>query len=316
MADRRRARANAMLALAAAIWGFAFVTQRLGARFVGPMTFNAVRFAIAAVFVTAVIVVRDRWRRQPVARQWALTKRALLPGALAGAVLAVAGGLQQAGMSDAIVGQGATAGEAAFITGLYMVLVPLVGAFLGHRVRLPIVIGVVLSVAGLYLICVTDGLVVTPGNLLVLASAFVWTAHILVIDRFSKRLSVLRLAAIQFASCAVVSSIFSPAVDAAPFAGIDQAVIPLLYGGLMSGGIAFTLQVVAQRDALAAHASLIMALEAVFGAIGGALLLGENMGVRGYVGAALMVAGILTSQVVRSKPPSASASLAPDGAVR
>jgi len=287
-----------MLALAAAIWGFAFVAQRVGADYVGPLTFSSARFAIAAVFLWCVIAVRDGRRGIPMARRWAMTKRALLPGILVGAVLALAGGLQQAGMTEAVVGRAATAGEAAFITGLYMVLVPLVGSFLGHRVHWPIVAGVALAVVGLYLISVTDGLSISLGNVLVLACAFGWTAHILLIDRFSKRLSVLRLAAIQFVACSVVSALLSPLVDDAPFAGLAQAWVPLLYSGLLAGGVAFTLQVVAQRDALAAHASLIMALESVFGALGGALILGENMGVRGYVGAALMVAGIAVSQVV------------------
>jgi len=201
-------------------------------------------------------------------------------------------------MTASVVGEAAHAGESAFITGLYMVLVPLIGAFLGHKVRWPIVLGVALSVVGLYLICVTDGLTVSAGNLFVLASAFVWAAQILLIDRFSKGLSVLRLAVVQFAMCAIVSAVVSPVIDAAPFTGLDEALIPLLYGGFVAGGIAFTLQVVAQRDALAAHASLIMALEAVFGALGGALILGEDMGPRGYLGAALMVLGIVVSQVV------------------
>ncbi|MCL2464971.1 MAG: DMT family transporter [Micrococcales bacterium] len=286
-----------MLALAAAIWGFAFVAQRVGADHVGPLTFSCVRFAIAAVFLWCVIAVRDGRRGIPMAKRWGLTKRALLPGILIGTVLALAGGLQQAGMTGAVVGRAATAGEAAFITGLYMVLVPLVGSFLGHRVHWPIVAGVALAVVGLYLISVTDGLSISLGNVLVLMCALGWTAHILLIDRFSKRLSVLRLAATQFVACAVVSAVLSPLVDNVPFAGIAQAWLPLLYSGLLAGGVAFTLQVVAQRDALAAHASLLMALESVFGALGGALLLGENMGARGYAGAALMVAGIVVSQL-------------------
>ncbi len=295
MANHRRARANAMLAIAAAAWGFGFVAQRQGADHVGPMSFNAVRFLLAALFVCCVILFRNTRRHVTRQRRRSLLKRALGPGVLVGLVLAVAGGLQQAGMSDT------TAGQSAFVTGLYMVLVPLVGMFLGNRMRWPILVGVVLAVAGLYLICVKDGLSVSRGNLLTLASAFCWTAHILLLDRFSKNVSTLRLAATQFVTCAVASAIASPIFDAQPFAGLQDAVIPLAYGGFVAGGIAFTLQVVAQRDALAAHAALLMALESVFGAIGGALLLGENMGVRGYSGAALMVVGIAVSQFFAAK---------------
>jgi len=291
MPGHRRARANVLLLCASAIWGFTFVAQRLGADHVGPLTFNAVRFAMAAVFVGAIIVVLD-WRRGLTReRRRAATRKAVVPGLICGLVLALAGGLQQAGMSTV------TASNAAFITGLYMVLVPLAGGLLlGHKVAWPIVVGVVVAVVGLYLICVPHGLAMTWGSGLVLLSSLAWTAHILLIDHFSKRVSALRFAVAQFVGCAVVSAALSPLTDASPFTGIGQAIIPLLFCGLMAGGIAFTLQVVAQRDALAAHAALIMSLESVFGAIGGALLLGENMGLRGYVGAVLMVLGIVVSQ--------------------
>ena len=286
-----------MLVCASAIWGLTFVAQRLGAAYVGPMTFNTVRFVLAALFVCGLIVVLDRRRGLSRERRRAATRKALVPGLVCGLILAVAGGLQQAGMTDV------TAGDAAFITGLYMVLVPLAGGLMGHRIGWPVVVGVLAAVAGLYLICVPQaGLTVTGGTWLVLAGSFFWAAQILFIDRFAKQVSALRFAAAQFIGCAVVSAAFSPLFDARPFAGIGQAIVPLLFSGVLAGGVAFTLQVVAQRDALAAHAALIMALESVFGALGGALLLGEDMGARGYAGAALMVAGIVISQQRRRTP--------------
>ena len=283
-----------MLTAASAIWGFAFVAQRVGAQVVGPLTFNAVRFAMAAVFVCGLVVFFDRRRGLTREVRWDQTRRAIGPGLICGAVLALAGGLQQAGMTGP---DGTTAGNAAFITGMYMVLVPLAGLFLGQRVGWPVAVGVVCAVTGLYLICVTDGFTIVRGDQLVLISAFAWTAHILCIDHFSKRTSPLRLAAAQFAGCSVVSALASPLAEAAPFTGVWEAIVPLLYGGLLAGGVAFTFQVLAQRDARPAHASLIMALETVFGALGGALLLGENMGLRGYLGAALMVVGVVVSQL-------------------
>ena len=280
-----------MLVCASAIWGLTFAFQRLGAQYVGPMTFNAVRFVLAALFVCGLIAVLDRRRGLSRERRRAATRKALVPGLICGVILATAGGLQQAGMTEV------TAGDAAFITGLYMVLVPLAGGLMGNRVEWPVAVGVVPAVIGLYLICVPEkGLTITGGTWLVLASSIFWAAQILFIDRYAKNVSALRFAASQFAGCAAVSAIFSPLFDEHPFSGIEQAVVPLLFGGFMAGGVAFTLQVVAQREALAAHAALIMALESVFGAIGGALLLGENMGTRGYIGAALMVAGIVISQ--------------------
>ena len=286
----RRARANALLLVASAIWGFAFVAQRVGAAFVGPFSFNAVRFALGALVVSGIawwLATRRgvAWPRRRLA--W---RRALLPGVLAGVLLAVASNLQQAAMSSV------PAGNAAFITGLYMVFVPVIAAFRGHRSSLPTVLGVVSSVIGLYLIAVTDALTIGPGEVLLIISTVVWAAQILVIDHFGPGLSSLRFAAVQFVTCAVVSAIGALLFEPAPFSGVDQAMLPILYGGVLSVGVAFTLQVVGQRDALATHAALIMAMESVFGAIGGALILGENMGLRGYVGAALMVTGIVVSQ--------------------
>lgn len=286
----RRARANTLLLIASAIWGFAFVAQRIGAGFVGPFSFSAIRFALGALVVAGIawwLAVRRgvTWPRRR--RAW---RRALLPGLLAGVLLAVASNLQQAAMASV------PAGNAAFVTGLYMVFVPVIAAFRGHRSSLATVLGVVSSVVGLYLIAVTDGLAIGLGELLLIISTVVWAAQILVIDHFSPRLSALRFAAVQFVTCAVVSLVGALLFERAPFSGIDQAVVPILYGGVLSVGVAFTLQVVGQRDALATHAALIMAMESVFGAVGGALILGENMGLRGYVGAALMVGGIIVSQ--------------------
>lgn len=297
-----RTRANALLLFASAIWGFAFVAQRVGAGFVGPFTFNAARFALGAVVVVAIawwLAVRRKvsWDRRRAA--W---RSALLPGVLVGGLLAIASNLQQGAMASV------PAGNAAFITGLYMVFVPVIAAFRGHRSAWTTVAGVVASVVGLYLIAVTDALTIGSGEILLIVSTVVWAVEILAIDHYAPRLSSLRFAAVQFVTCAVLSAAGALAFEPRPFVGLDQAVAPVLYGGILSVGIAFTLQVVGQRDALATHAALIMAMESVFGALGGALLLGEDMGVRGYVGAALMVTGIVVSQLgaVRSKSETAA----------
>lgn len=279
-----------MLLLASAIWGFAFVAQRIGSEHVGPFSFNAVRFALGALVVLAIIWWRSTSRKVPRARRQLAWRAALWPGITAGVLLAVASNLQQSAMSTV------PAGNAAFITGLYMVFVPVIAAFRGHRSSLATVIGVISSVIGLYLIAVTDAFTIGFGEVLLIISTLVWAAQILVIDHFGK-LSALRFAAVQFITCSVLSSAGALVLDPAPFAGLDQAVVPILYGGVLSVGIAFTLQVVGQRDALATHAALIMAMESVFGAIGGALILGESMGVRGYFGAALMITGVVVAQL-------------------
>lgn len=298
----RRARANALLLFASAIWGFAFVAQRVGAGFVGPFTFNAVRFALGAVVVVAIAWWFAVRRQVPWSWRRGAWRAALVPGVLVGALLAVASNLQQGAMASV------PAGNAAFITGLYMVFVPVIAAFRGHRSAWTTVVGVIASVAGLYLIAVTDALTIGSGEVLLIISTVVWAVEILTIDHYAPRLSALRFAAVQFITCSVLSAAGALVFEQQPFTGLDQAVVPVLYGGILSVGVAFTLQVVGQRDALATHAALIMAMESVFGAIGGALLLSEDMGVRGYVGAALMVIGIVFAQwgAVRSKSETAA----------
>ncbi len=289
--EPRRLRANGLLLLASAIWGFAFVAQRVGAASMGAFSFNAVRFAMGALSLIPVVAWLERRRGVEATQRRIATRAVGMPGFVTGALLAVAVGLQQAAMSYT------TAGNAAFITGLYMVIVPVIAAIRGHRSSLATVVGICSALAGLFLISVTDSFTVNPGDVLLVVSTFVWAAQILVIDHYSSRLAVLRYAIAQFAWCALLSGVVAVLVEPTPFAGIAATAVPLLYGGLMSVGIAYTLQVVAQRDALASHAALIMSAEAVFGALGGALILGENMGARGYLGAALMVLGILVAQL-------------------
>lgn len=267
------------------------MAQRVGSEHVGPLTFTGVRFALGSLVLLPVILIRDRVRKVPSERRRAATRAVLLPGLAAGVMLTIAVNLQQVAIADV------PAGNAAFITGLYMVFVPVIAAFRGHRSSLATVGGVAASMVGLYLICVTDALTIGRGELLLLASTIPWALQILIIEHFSPRLSTLRFAVTQFVTCAVLTTAAAPFLDPAPFTGLDRAVLPLLYGGLVSVAIAYTLQVVGQRHALATHAALIMAAESVFGAIGGALLLGENMGARGYLGAALMITGIVVSQL-------------------
>lgn len=246
---------------------------------------------MGALVLLPVIAVRDRSHRLSVERSRASWRSVLLPGVGAGVLLTIAVNLQQVAMVDT------PAGNAAFITGMYLVFVPVIAALRGHRSTLTTWAGVAASVAGLYLISVTDQLTIGRGELVLLVSTVFWAVQILAIERFADKLPALRFAVTQFATCAVLSAVAAAVAEPAPLAHVADAWLPLLYGGVVSVGIAYTLQVVGQRHALATHASLIMATESVFGAIGGAWLLAESMGVRGYTGAALMVAGILISQL-------------------
>lgn len=287
----RHVRANALLLLTAALWGFAFAAQRVGAGLMGPFTFTAIRFALGVLALLPIIWVVSARRKVSWERRRGYWRAALVPGVVTGTVLTVAMNLQQTALIWV------PAGTAAFITGLYMVFVPVIAAFRGHRSALSTVVGVVSSVIGLYLISGTNGLGLGFGELMLVASAVIWAVHILLVERFSAKLSTLRFAAVQFITCSVFSGVIALFADPTPFTGIAEAWWPLVYGGVFSVGVAFTLQVVAQRDALAAHAALILALESVFGAVGGAIFLGESMTLRGYLGASLMVTGMIVAQL-------------------
>ncbi len=288
----RTLKSDALLMLTATIWGFAFVAQRVGMEYLGPFTFNGVRFALGSLSLVPLMLLK---RKNPSA----IT--ALLPpadrqtvawgGALAGLALFMGASLQQVGLVHT------TAGNAGFITGLYVVIVPLLGLFWRQRPDLGTWIGAVLAAAGLYLLSVTAAFEIAFGDLLVLVGAFFWAAHVLIIGWLSPRIESIQLACIQFAICSLLSLITAAALETMTLQGLMGAALPILYGGLLSVGVAYTLQVVAQRDARPAHAAIILSLESVFAALGGWLLLGELLSARALVGCSLMLAGMLLSQL-------------------
>jgi drug/metabolite transporter (DMT)-like permease len=184
-----------------------------------------------------------------------------------------------------------------FITGLYVIIVPLLGLFIGHKTGLGIWLGASLAVVGMFLLSVGDGFVVASGDWLQLAGAFVWGVHVLLVGFFASRHDPLRLALVQFITCAVISLLLALIFEEIQWQSIIAAGPAILYGGVFGVAIGFTLQVVAQKDAIASHAAIILSLEAVFAAIAGALLLGETLELRGYFGCALMFAGMLLAQL-------------------
>ncbi len=286
-------RANALLLLAAAIWGFAFVAQRVGMNYVGPFTFTGVRFALGSVALLPLLAAR---RRRSTER---LSWRVLLPGGLlAGVVLFAGASCQQIGIVTT------TAGKAGFITGLYVVLVPLLGLLQRQRIGMGAWIGAILAVVGLYFLTMPADLselrltAMTSGDLWVLLGAFFWALHVHILAWLTQRVEALPIAVLQFAVTAILSSIVALLLETPTLPGLRDAVWAILYGGLLSVGVAYTLQVVAQRDARPAHAAIILSLEAVFAVIGGALLLGEMLTLRGLAGCVLMLAGMLVSQLV------------------
>jgi len=279
-----------LLMLTAAIWGFAFVAQRVGMQYVGAFTFNGVRFALGSISLIPLIIY---FRRKKAAEQTEETAStgALIPGLIMGSILFIAASLQQIGLVYT------TAGKAAFITGLYIVIVPMLGIFLKQRIGMNTWLGVVLAVVGLYFLSVNEDFSIAKGDLLEIIGAFFWASHILVIDYFTKKVDALELSFVQFAACSVLSMVTALIFEDIVISGLGQALVPILYGGLFSVGIAYTLQVVAQKHAKPSHAAIILSMETVFAAVGGAILLHENLGGRGYFGCALMFAGMLLTQV-------------------
>jgi drug/metabolite transporter (DMT)-like permease len=283
-------KSNVLLMLTALIWGFAFVAQRVGMQYVGAFTFNGVRFALGSISLIPLLIYFNKKKTAEQAEE-ATSASALVPGIIAGSILFLAASLQQIGLAYT------SAGKAAFITGLYIVLVPLFGIFLKHRIKLSTWAGVALAVVGLYFLSVNEDFSIAKGDFLEIIGAFFWACHILAIDYFTKKVDALKLSFVQFVSCAVLSMAVAFIFEDISISGLKQALIPILYGGLFSVGIAYTLQVVGQKHAKPSHAAIILSMEAVFAALGGALLLSENLGGRGYVGCALMFAGMILTQV-------------------
>lgn len=314
-------KSSIMLLMAALIWGFAFVAQRVGVRYIGSFTLNGVRFALGALSMLPLIIYLKRKRTasgiggsisvysadaeeqieikdQGIMENQNELKRmdkpfklpAVKAGITAGLVLFIAATLQQLGLEET------TAGKAAFITGFYIILVPIFGVFLKQKTGKSTWVAAVLAIAGLYLISVNDGSKVSGGDLLELAGSFFWTLHILLIYRFTQRVDVLELSFIQYMTCSALSLGFAIFLEDISIHGIAQALVPILYGGIASVGIAYTLQAFGQKHAKPSHASVIMSLESLFAALGGLLILGEVMEIKGYIGCALMLTGVIVSQ--------------------
>ncbi len=295
-----RARANALLLLTAIIWGFAFVAQRTGMEHVGPFTFNAVRFFIGGLVLVPFIIIRDRRvagetlaiREATVGGRRSGKRSRLIGGILAGLVLFAAATLQQTGIIFT------TAGKTGFITSLYVVLVPLLGLAVGHRVSAAGWAGAILATVGLYFLTIEGELRMGWGDLLVLAGAFLWAVHFLLLGRLSPGNDPVRLALAQFWTCAALSAVVALLAEPVSLAAIGPALPAILFTGILSIGVGYTLQVVAQGHTRPADTAILLSLEAVFAVIGGWLLLGEQLTPRALLGCGLMMAGILASQLV------------------
>ncbi|MBD5549839.1 MAG: DMT family transporter [Lachnospiraceae bacterium] len=287
-------RQSLLLLLTATIWGVAFVSQSVGMDYVGPFTFNAVRSLIgAAVLVPCLFLLKKLQKKekgQEVHKKE--DKKTLLTGGICcGVILAVASSFQQFGLLYT------TVGKAGFITAMYIILVPLFGIFLKKKVGLRIGISVVIAVAGLYLLCMTESLKPETGDILLLLCAATFSFHIMVIDHFSPLVDGVKMSCIQFLTCGILCSICMFLFETPKLSLILTAWKPVLYAGVMSCGVAYTLQIVGQKGMNPTVASLIMSLESVISVLAGFVLLHEVLSKRELFGCVLMFAAIILAQL-------------------
>lgn len=285
---------NILLVLTALIWGCAFVAQSVGMDFVGPFTFNMARFLIGAIVLLPVIWFMDRQQKTG-AEKGAGQKTLIIGGICCGIALAVASTLQQWGILFT------TVGKAGFITAMYIVIVPLLGIFIGKKVR-PLIIGcVAIAVVGFYFLCMTESLRLGLGDFLVLLCAIAFSIHILVIDHFSPKVDGVKMSAIQFLTAAIISAVPTLLWEQPVFTEILQAWQPVLYAGVMSCGVAYTLQIIAQKNADPTVASLLLSLESVFSVLAGWVLLGQGLSLKEMFGCVLIFCAIILAQLPEKK---------------
>ncbi len=287
-------KSDLLLLLAALIWGFAFTAQRVGMEYIGPFLFNGIRFGLGGMALWTFISLYKNRKIEIHPTHLSDQKKVLLKGGLVAGLLVFAGAsLQQIGLVYT------TAGNAGFITGLYVVFVPIFGLFIRQRPGTTVWIGAFLAAAGMYLLSITVIFQISKGDLYVLGCALFWAIHVLYIGTISPRVDALKLAVIQYMVTSVLSFIIAVFFEPIVWQAIVDAAIPILYGGLFSVGIAYTLQIVGQKKAPPAHAAIILSMEAVFAALGGWLILHEVLSTRALIGCSLMLAGMLLAQMKR-----------------
>ena len=274
--------------LAAAIWGFAFVAQKEGAKYLDPFTFNGFRFLIGATALLPVLIINIR---NDINVKSEITFKNIIYCVILGIVIFIASTLQQFGLIFT------TAGKAGFITGLYIIIIPFISIILKRTVNIKYWISAIIATFGLYLLSGSKSFSLEIGDLIVLISAFFWAVHILIISWLSPRINALLISCIQFYICAALSLTIGLSIEHFNLSNVYAAIIPLLYGGLMSIGIAFTIQVIAQKKVPPAHASIIMSLETIFAAFGGWLILNERLPINGIIGCILMLVGMIIVQI-------------------
>ena len=286
-----------LLLLTSFIWGVAFVAQSVGGEAVGCFTFNGVRSLIGALVLIPVIYFLDNQKKKELGEEKYLEQKGdskilLLGGVCCGVMLCIASNFQQFGISFT------TVGKAGFITAMYILIVPILGLFMKKKVGVKVWLGVVLATIGLYMLCMTsESFSLSKGDFLVLICAGFFSLHILIIDYFSPKVDGVRMSCIQFFVCGIISVIIAFIFESPSLSAIVSGWLPILYAGVLSCGVAYTLQIVGQKNMDPTVASLILSLESVFSVLAGWLILNQTMTLREFSGCGLMFLAIILAQL-------------------
>lgn len=298
---RRPILVDLMMLLAAVIWGSAFVAQRLSAQDIGPFFYTGLRFLLGAgvVLVFCLLLPAQRKALRTIPTDF----RLLRAGGILGVVTAVAISAQQIGLQYTKIA------NAGFITSLYVIIVPVMGLLSRHKTATGTWAGAVLAVIGMYFLSVDDHFTVMLGDWYQLVCAIVISVQVLLVGRYAREHDPLLLSLVQFVATGLISMVVALFMEPMTFASVRAALPAILYGGGLSVGIAYTIQVVAQKRASPAHAAVIFSMEGLFAALAGWLVLGETLSLRAIAGCALMLAGLLVCQLLpgRERDPKASA---------
>lgn len=291
---KKRLLGNIALLIAALLWGSTFVAQSVASDAVEPFTFLASRSLLGFLFLIPVSIIKDSFAKRSGTYQKPTkqnNKLLIIGGVLCGAALTVAAGLQQFGMTPE------NSGKAGFITAMYILLVPILGLFLRKKVRPIMWLCVGLGVVGLYFLCLTDGMTLATSDIFLIICAVMFSVHILIIDRFSPRVDGVKLSCIQFFTVFVLATVLALIFDNTSFATILKAWLPIAYAGIMSSGIAYTLQIVGQKYTEPTVASLLMSLESTFAVLTSIVVLQQAPSSREWIGSGIMLVAIVISQL-------------------
>lgn len=290
---KQQIKSSLILLLTATIWGVAFVAQSVGMEYIGPFTFNAIRCVLGAMVLIPVILVLKKKKETGTENQEKEDKKTLWMGGIAcGVILCIASNLQQFGIMEASVG------KSGFFTALYIVMIPVIGIFIGKRPGIKLWFCVALAVVGMYLLCMKDGsFTIERADIMLLLCALAFSFHILVVDYFSPKVDGVKMSCIQFFVCGVLSAVGMLFTETPDISNIQAAWLPLLYAGLLSCGVGYTLQIVGQKGINPVIASLIMSLESVISALAGWVILGQVLSPKEILGCVLMFVAIIITQI-------------------